>query len=1053
MSGYCRSAVFVALFLGTVAWGGVRWEFNGSAQPEGVPVRLEKGTPAFATVDASQGLAPGCGLLWSDAPVLCLRPDLELRCRFRLDEMRAGPQILAMKDGEYILRVDWSKEGGNVSFFVRVNGIWEPRVRGPVVQPGTWYEVQARWTGTRLEMTVNGTSYRTNRATGRTQSKGAPLQVGPIAGMIDRLAVLNPGHDRSLALAKLSKPAAEGTKQHEFGGTADWRGWQGTGGAACTFRDGLADTTFPTASAMLISPPLACDLIPLPFVCLDVEAPGPGWTGRLEVVTDEGTGTIAFQPLGTGRTTFIAGSLTDAWTGTLRRLALSFSGGKGTVRIKRLLLSPELVGTPWFYIQDFAPGRAKLRPGREEAVVACIKNVGGGTTDIAVRLQVPPGVEILGPDTRTIPYLGQGDLDLARWRIRAARAGTHTVRVEVSSAGAAARTQDLVLVVETLPDLPRTDYVPAPRIATTEYLNLMHYCALWKEGTHYGWKLIEPWPSRRPTLGWYDEGTPEVADWHIKYALEHGVNGFIYCWYRGSMEPKIEQRLGHAIHEGLFHAKYRARFTFTIMWENRGRGVKDADDLLDNVLPFWIENYFTHPSYTKVDNMPLLFVYLPRTLMAQLGGTEGTRRTLDLMRARCRAAGLAGLRVIACMSGPSEELGPQIGACGFDAVTGYMLRPEVENRGVDPDGIEYRDYAEVLSRYKGTWEARDRSTGKVPDIPNVVMGWDTRPWGRARRGGYIADPKAEIFARACREAKALVDAKPTGRWDRRLVVLDNWTEFGEGHYIEPTSGLGFSFLNAIKREFCTDWAPEAVTDIVPEDVGLVPPEKRYREVRAGYGARLPWQPRRFTGDLLAHWQFESEADGAFPDTSPNGSVLRSVGLRREPGRDGMALRCGEGGATCPAPAVFYPLGGVSIAFWCKPAKAGQSGAWLLNTVSTGRDGYRFGLSNGRPYWQVPREDWSHGLYGPKPLPTGEWSHIAATFDNRTMRLYVNGVEVGVLERRGYINPGRLDRGCDVVVGAYSPTRPDTRFHGWMDDVRIYRRALSATDIAELAGKQ
>ncbi len=1046
-----RLGVWLALLVTGAASAGVRWEFDGSVKPEGAPLVLAQGTPKFAAAGDGQGLAPGCALSWADAPELRLRPDLEIRCRFRLDEMRDGTQILVMKEGEYMLRVDWQREGGHLSCFVQVDGIWEPRVRGPVVQTGVWYEVAACWTGTELTLTANGETSAISRAAGRTQSKGEPLRIGPIAGVIDRVEVRSPGYDRSAALARLTAPAAE-VDRHEFGGEGNWQGWQGLGGATCESRGTALAATFPSASAMLVSPPLACELTALPFVCLTVDAPGPGWSGRLEVVTDEGTGSIAFQPLGDGRTTFIAGSLCDAWTGTLRRLALSFSGGKGTVVVNRLLLADRLVGAPWFYIQDLAPGRAKLRPGREEAVIACIKNLGGEIeTGVAVRLRVPPGVELLGPETHTIPYLGRGDLDLVRWPIRAAQAGTYTVRVEVSGAGAQTQGQDLALLFEPLPDLPRADYVPAPQAATTDYINLMHYCALWKEGTHYGWKLIEPWPSRRPAIGWYDEGSPEVADWHIKYALEHGINGFIYCWYRANLEPKIEQRLGHAIDEGLLHAKYRDRFTFSIMWENAGSGVADANDLLDNLLPFWIEHYFTHPSYLKVDNIPVLFVYLPGKMMAQLGGAEGTRQAFARMREQCRAAGLGGLRLVACLSGPDATQGALIAETGWDAVTGYMIRPDVKNTGVDPDGIEFRDYASVIAGYKETWEARDRSTGAVPDIPNVVMGWDTRPWGRARRGGYVANPTAEIFARACRDAKALVDAKPADRWDRKLVVFDNWTEFGEGHYIEPTSGQGFSFLNAIKQVFCTAWAPETVTDIVPEDVGLAPPERRYAEVRAGYGSRLPWQPRRFTGDLLAHWQFESEADGATPDLSPNGCDLRLLGVRREDGRDGMALRCGEGGASCPATAEFYPLGGISVAFWAKPTEAEENGAWMINTVSDGRSGYRLGLSKGRPYWQVPRENWSHGLLGPDPLPAGEWSHIAATFDNRTMRLYIDGREVSTLERHGYINPGRLDRGVDVVVGAYSPTRPDTCFRGWMDDVRIYRRVLSAAEIAALAG--
>jgi hypothetical protein len=1048
MARYWMHLAALGLFvIGTATRAETVWEFDGNATPAGARLELLAGKPVFATVEAAQVLAAGSALTWADAPELRLRPEMEFRCRFRLDESREGVQTLALKEGEYFLRVDWQKEGGNLSFFVQIEGVWEPRLRGPVVQPGTWYDVRAQWTGTSLEMEINGESFSSRRA-GRIQPTDKPLQTGPISGVIDRLAIRNPGYDRSMVLAGLTAAGAGGADQSEFGGAAGWQGWQGLGGATCEVREGVVTASFPTASAMLVSPPLACALAPLPFVCLDAEVPGPGWAGHLDVASDIGTGSMAFQPLSNGRTTLIAGSATAAWSGTLRRLALSFSGGQGPVLVKRLVLADRAVGVPWFHLQDVAPGRAKLRPGREETVVAGIRNLGGEVENVAARLQVPEGIEILGEAVQTIPYLGKDDFDLATWRLRASRAGTFPVRVEVSGAGAQTHGQDLALVFEPLPDLERTGYVPVPLPAKTDYLGLMHYCALWKEGTHYGWKQIEPWPGRRPAIGWYDEGTPEVADWHIKYAVEHGVNAFIYCWYRANFDPKITHTLGHAVHDGLFAAKYRDRFKFTIMWENGcAVGVKDADDLLNNLLPFWIENYFTHPSYVKVDNLPLLFVWQPRLLIPQLGGPEGTRQAFERMRARCRDAGFAGLRLIACMDGPDATLGKQIAESGWDAVTGYGLRPSgVRDAGVDPEGTAFTDHADVLSRYKETWEQRAACTGGVPDIPNVMMGWDPRPWGR--NGGYIANPKPENFEAACRDAKALVDAKPADRWDRKLVVFDNWTEFGEGHYVEPTSGQGFAFANVIKRVFCTEWAPEASTDVIPEDLGLAPPQKRYEEVRAGYGSRLPWQPMRITGDLLASWQFEAESAGAFLDSSPNDCRLKSVNLRREPGRGGMTLRCGDGGATCPAPAPFYHPGGVSVALWCKPTEAGQSDRWMLNTVASNQSGYRLGLGSGRPTWQVPLQSWSHSLSGPDPLPVDAWSHLAATFDNKLMRLYVNGREVGTLERLGFINPGR-----DLVVGAFSPDLDRARFRGWLDDVRVYRRVLSAAEIAALAQGQ
>ncbi len=1010
----------------------------------------------------------------ADRPELRLRPGLEIVCRFRLDELRNGVQNLALKDGEYLLRVNEQGDGGHLAFFVQIEGKWESRLRGPAVTTNTWYDVRATWTGQAMSLTVNGETFNQPRL-GRITPGPKPLTVGPVAGELSRFELFNPVLARTTLLAALpaDAPAPAKTRPGFFrsvwralmnpspraersdtpvvlGGPAAWTGWQPLNGAACRPEKDALIADFPDTTAMLASPVLSVDLAPYPFLCLDVDAGGRGVTGTLDFVTDSGAGSLSFVPQAGGRPTILSGTMSDAWTGKLRRLAVSFSGATGPVTVRGLALADRPVGTPVFYIRSLAAGRAKLRPGREESVVAGIQNVGGETEDIVARLEVPKEITLIGSSKRRIAWLGMDDFDLATWRIRAARPGTYTVRVTVSAKGAATSVQDLALTVEPCPGLPQTGYVPAPQPAKTDYISLMHYCALWKEGTHWGWKRIEPWPEKRPAIGWYDEGTPEVADWHIKMALEHGINGFIYCWYRADFEPTINQSLGHAIHEGLYNAKYRDAFTFTIMWENGcAKGVKNEADLLDNVLPFWIKNYFTHPSYLKIENKPVLFVWQPRVLLAELGGAEKTKVALDKMREQCRQAGFSGLRVIACMDAANAKLGADIAASGWDAVTGYGLSPAgVQTVGEDLAGLSYRDHADVLSRYRQTWIDRDASTGGVPDIPNVVMGRDDRPWGRVKRGfnNYIKDPKAENFEVACREAKALVDAKPAGRWDSKIVVFDNWTEFGEGHYIEPTTGTGFTFVNAIKRVFCSAWAPEAVTDIIPEDVGLPPPQRRYEAVRAGFGDRMPWQSIRITGDLLADWTFEATTqEGLLADASPNRCHLACEGVTLEDGRGGRVLRCGEGGATATLPAPFFSPGGVTVALWCNPSEKAQSDRWMLNTVGSGTDGYRLGLGGGRATWQVPRERWSHSLSSPEALPVDAWSHVAATFDNAVMRLYVNGKEVGTLERRGFINPGD-----DIIVGAHSVDMERARFRGCLDDVRIYRRVLTADEIAKLA---
>jgi hypothetical protein len=1043
--------VSLALLCSSVAMAGGRWEFSGNLADGSDSAHVAKAMkPTFAPLPEGQALGAGVQVDIPDAPDLRLSPGFEVSCRFRMDERPPGAQVLVTKDKEYLLRVDWTKEGGNLSFFVYAGDQWEPRARGPVVKVGEWYETRARWDGLESVLQVGKDQIWTRARSGVAMPTDNPVQIGPFPGLIDRVEIRNPGYERRRLLeqaveAPNPRPASATARYTDSKG---WSEWSPLGKASKRLDASSLLAAFPDETSLLASPALAVEAGANPFLCIDAEAPMDGCRGEVQVYGSGGYGIIPFSIPARGRTLILEGPQFEFWHGTIRRLALRFESGEQPVRLRRFLLSSQPEGRPFLRVRSFAPGRAKLRVGREETLVAVVNNLGADAEGVTAKLTVPQGIAILDGDTRTIEYLGREAIDLLTWRVRADREVNGEAKVVAmgtdDSRGEAACT------VEFLPpvNLPRTGYVPQPMPATTDYINLMHYCALWKEGTHYGWGRIEPWPDRRPAIGWYDEGTPEVADWHIKYALDHGISGFIYCWYRSDFEPEIHQSLGHAIHEGLHNARYRDQFNYCIMWENGcAKGVKDADDLLQNLFPFWMENYFTNPSYLKIDNQPVLFVWRPEKVGPQLGGTENTRKAFDAMRAACRAKGFAGLRIIGCLDRANPELQKRLAAEGWDATSGYGLRPQGEATvGMDSEGVPYSDHAATLKLYRNEWEAR-RDAGSIPDIPNVMMGWDPRPWHGASTRGYRANPTPAAFEAACRDAKELVDAKPADAWERRLVVLDNWTEFGEGHYLEPVTGFGFDFVNTIKHVFCTKWAPEALTDVVPADVGLAPPERRYQAVREAYGDQPPWRPRKITGDLVAYWDFDTAQGGKLADGSGNGFGLATTSLQTVGGRGSKVLQCRDGAASHPTNAAFFPPKGITISLWCKPEMANQSDRWLVSTVRKGADGYRLGFSQGRPAWQVPKEKWSHSLVASDALPVDEWSHVVATFDDRTLRLYVNGKQVGTLERPGLIRVG----GGDMNLGSYGGDR--ACFVGQMDDVRIHNRPLSAEEIAKLAANQ
>jgi hypothetical protein len=79
------------------------------------------------------------------------------------------------------------------------------------------------------------------------------------------------------------------------------------------------------------------------------------------------------------------------------------------------------------------------------------------------------------------------------------------------------------------------------------------------------------------------------------------------------------------------------------------------------------------------------------------------------------------------------------------------------------------------------------------------------------------------------------------------------------------------------------------------------------------------------------------------------------------------------------------------------------------------------------------------LRGVAPLAVNTWTHLAATYDRTHIRLYVDGVEVASIAQTAAISTSTavLTIGADFY-GEY--------FTGLIDEVRVYDRALTASEI-------
>ena len=356
------------------------------------------------------------------------------------------------------------------------------------------------------------------------------------------------------------------------------------------------------------------------------------------------------------------------------------------------------------------------------------------------------------------------------------------------------------------------DYVPKPNPVHSDRIVAAHYYAAWKKGAagiHDAFNdLAEDFPDRTPLMGYYDEDLPEVCDWEIKWALEHGINCFIYCWYRkkenmGKPVTVNDLRCGHGIHEALFNARYGNMMKFAIMYETSPRwGGTDEVDMLENLMPFWMENYFKRGNYLIIDNKPVIFVFSMR-MATCFKSEESQKETFDKCREYCRQHGFDGLTIAYCNTSTEAEDAREAVARGYDFRFGYAS-------GYVPPYDHYDDEDDIIEQTCNLF-AKRMQHDCMRYIPTASCFLDTTPrhTQRWKDLGYtfhlnkIWYLQPENFRRVLQRLKDMSDALPDGAWAKKIMMIDNWNEWDEGHFVAPSHKFGFKYLQAV-REVLTD---------------------------------------------------------------------------------------------------------------------------------------------------------------------------------------------------------------------------------------------------------
>lgn len=146
---------------------------------------------------------------------------------------------------------------------------------------------------------------------------------------------------------------------------------------------------------------------------------------------------------------------------------------------------------------------------------------------------------------------------------------------------------------------------------------------------------------------------------------------------------------------------------------------------------------------------------------------------------------------------------------------------------------------------------------------------------------------------------------------------------------------------------------------------------------------------------------------------------------------------------------------ISIEAWIK-ADTWATNVWQNTIVSkdgwaSGNQGYvlRAGANGTLSFNFSGAGTWIEATSGPV-MQTGKWYHVAGTYDGTTMRVYINGEEVGTATYSGVIDNGAYD----LHIGRAAYTNGGTRyFDGTIDEVRIWNTAISQTAIQDYMCKK
>lgn len=212
--------------------------------------------------------------------------------------------------------------------------------------------------------------------------------------------------------------------------------------------------------------------------------------------------------------------------------------------------------------------------------------------------------------------------------------------------------------------------------------------------------------------------------------------------------------------------------------------------------------------------------------------------------------------------------------------------------------------------------------------------------------------------------------------------------------------------------------------------------------------------------LVGYWNFDEGAGTTINDRSGTGNngTLVNGGSAWTTGHFGNALSfpgttgAGSTRVEIPNAASLQLTSAITVAAWVRVDNISSDAPIIAKEGGGGLLSYWFGTFPTGHFGMLLDQDgnqgWEADHRGEGSLTQGAWVHLAATWDGTTMINYVNGTSVSAgLTTTSLLSAINVST-ARLFIGANSEYNT-TAFTGLIDDLYIYNRALSVSEIGQL----